>query len=169
MRKLQNSVLVIGIVLFGLGGSMAQQTSSASQEKDRAAIQQTLDRFLDAWNKHDARAFAMTFTDDCDFTNVHGVHVHGRAGTEALHARIFATVFKQSHQTAQIRSIRFLSPGLAAVDVDWQMTGSLYPNGKPRPERRGLVNWVMAKQSDGSWLIAVMHNTELTGHQVPRN
>lgn len=141
---------------------MNQRQTTDDHTKDRVAIEQTLERFLDAWNKHDAHAFAMTFTEDADFTNVTGVHAQGRANVETFHARVFATLFKDSHQTAQIRSIRFLTPDLASVDVDWQMTGAILPNGTPMPNRKGLLNWLMAKQPGGSWLIEIMHNTDLT-------
>jgi len=141
---------------------MAQQQTTHDHVKDRAAIEQTVERFLDAWNTHDPHAFAMTFTEDADFTNVAGMHARGRANVEKFHAPVFATIFKDSHQTAQIRSIRFLTPELAAVDVDWQMTGATFQDGNPQPSRKGLLNWVMAKQADRSWLIEVMHNTELT-------
>ena len=141
---------------------MAQQNAEGGDQKDRAAIAQTLERFLEAWNKNDVHAFAMTFTEDADFTNVVGVHAHGRADVETFHAPRFATTFKGTHQTAQIRSIRFLTSSLAAVDVDWQLTGSKYQDGSPRPDRKGLINCVMAKQADGSWLFEVLHNTDLT-------
>lgn len=166
MRALQIAVLCGGLLLFGVsagaGSPLTRQQEKSSQQKDRAAIEETLEHFLDAWNKHDAHAFAMTFTEDADFTNVAGMYGHGRANVETFHARIFATRFKDSHQTAQIRSIRFLTPHLAAVDIDWQMTGALFQDGSTQPERRGRLNWVMAKQGDGSWLIEVFHNTELT-------
>ncbi|MGH9718146.1 MAG: SgcJ/EcaC family oxidoreductase [Candidatus Acidiferrales bacterium] len=131
------------------------------ENEDRAAIEQTLQRFFEAWGAHDARALAMTFTTDADFTNVAGVHAHGRTKVETFDARMFATVFKGSHQTGQLHSIRFLTPDLAAVDVDWQMTGARYSDRKPQPGRKGLMNWVMAKQENGSWLIQVFHNAEL--------
>ena len=140
---------------------MAQQ-AAPDGANDRAAIEHTLENFLHAWNTHDARAFALTFTPDADFTNVIGMHAHGRANVESFHAPVFATVFKHSHQTAQIRSIRCLTPHLAAVDVDWQMTGATDRDGRPRPDRKGLLDWIMAKQPDGSWLIEIMHNTDLT-------
>jgi uncharacterized protein (TIGR02246 family) len=135
--------------------------------RDRAAITRTVERFVDAWNQHDAHAFAAAFTEDADFTNVASTHAAGRANVEAFHAPMFASIFKDSHQTATVRSIRFLTPDLAAVDVDWQMTGAKFPNGLPRPLRKGLLNWVMARQSDGSWLIVVMHNTDLTNASLP--
>jgi uncharacterized protein (TIGR02246 family) len=141
---------------------VAQHKPVPDDAKDRAAIERTLKNFLDAWNTHDAHTFSLAFTPDADFTSVIGMHAHDRANVETFHARIFATVFKHSHQTGQIRSIRFLTTRLAAVDVDWQMTGATGRDGRPRPERKGLLDWIMAKQPDGSWLIEVMHNTELT-------
>ncbi|MGB7022751.1 MAG: SgcJ/EcaC family oxidoreductase [Candidatus Acidiferrales bacterium] len=156
--------LVAMLAVFFLAGrpAMNQRQTTDDHAKDRAATRQTVERFLDAWNTHDPHAFAMTFTEDADFTNVAGMHARGRANVEKFHAPVFATIFKDSHQTAQIRSIRFLTPDLAAVDVDWQMTGATFQDGSPQPSRKGLLNWVMAKQADRSWLIEVMHNTELT-------
>jgi uncharacterized protein (TIGR02246 family) len=157
------TLLIAGILSLGsFAMGTPQNPANSVEDKDRAAIAQTWELFKDAWNKHDAHAFAMTFTEDADFTNVMGKHAQGRANVEAFHAPVFAGIFKDSHQTGKIRSIRFLGPDLAAVDVDWEMTGAKSPDGSPRPERKGLLNWVMAKQSDGSWLIEVMHNTEFT-------
>jgi uncharacterized protein (TIGR02246 family) len=158
---------ITAVSLLLLSGLLCAQSGSGAQQKDRGAIEQTLKAFLEAWNKHDAHAFAMTFAEDADFTNVAGVHAQGRASVEAFHAPIFAGAFKESHQTAQIRSIRFLKPDLAAVDVDWQMTGTRSPDGTPPPDRRGLLDWVMARQADGTWLIEIMHNTELTNYAKP--
>jgi hypothetical protein len=59
---------------------------------------------------------------------------------------------------------RLITPVIAAVDIDWQMTGAVNPDGSARPELRGLLSWVMQRQSDGSWLIVVMHNTPLKGY-----
>jgi uncharacterized protein (TIGR02246 family) len=106
-----------------------------------------------------------TPTLDADFTNVAGVHAQGRANLKSFHAPVFAGIFKDSHQRAWIRSIRFLLADLAAVD--WEMIGVKSPDGTPRPDRKGLLNWVMARQSDGTWLIEIMHNTELTNAPVP--
>jgi uncharacterized protein (TIGR02246 family) len=131
-------------------------------ERDRAAIAQTVANLVTAWNNHDVHAFAATFAEDADFTNVAGKHAHGRADVEAFHAPMFASIFKESHQISTIRSIRFLAPDLAAVDVDCEMTGAKALDGTPRPYRKALINAVMAKESDGSWLILVLHNAELT-------
>jgi uncharacterized protein (TIGR02246 family) len=159
--------VIIALIWFAISSgrfaaAMPQDSAASAHEKDRAAIAQTLANFVNAWNLHDVHAFAMTFTEDADFTNVAGSHASGRANIEAFHAPAFAGVFKESHQTSVIRSIRFLRPDLASVDVDWQMTGAKTPDGVARPPRKGLADLVMARQSDGAWLILVMHNAELT-------
>ena len=125
------------------------------------AISQTIERVFDAWNRHDAHAFAMAFTEDADFT------LHGRANVEAFHAPRFATYFSESRLTGAVRSIRFLTDELAAVDIDWEMTGAKSPDGKPWPQRKGLLNWIMSRQSDGTWLVEVMHNTDFTNILPP--
>jgi hypothetical protein len=50
---------------------------------------------------------------------------------------------------------------VAAVDVRWEMTGVMDAQGNSRPDRLGLLNFVMAK-NDGQWQILVMHNLDLT-------
>lgn len=142
--------------------ALPHDVSDEAREEDRAAIGKTFEAFVVAWNKHDAHAFAMIFTEDADFTNVRGTHAHGRAHIEAFHAPLFAGIFKESHQTITIRSIRFLRPDLAAVDVDCEMTGAKSLDGTPRPYRKALVNCVMVRQADLAWLILVLHNAELT-------
>jgi uncharacterized protein (TIGR02246 family) len=160
-------LLLLAAVPHRMAPTLPLPAAPDGHERDRAAITRTVERFVDAWNQHDAHAFAATFTEDADFTNIAGAHAAGRSNVEAFHAPMFASIFEDSHQTATVRSIRFLKPDLAAVDVDWQMTGAKFPDGSPRPLRKGLVNWVMARQGDGSWLIEIMHNTDLTSAFSP--
>ena len=118
-----------------------------------------MDRFEDAWNRHDAKAFAAVFAEDADFTNWRGSGASGRSKIEEFHAPMFATIFKNSHQKYTDIRTRFVRPDVAAVDVRWQMTGATDPQGNPWPERQGLLNFVMAKNG-GQWQIVVMHNLD---------
>jgi hypothetical protein len=81
---------LLGLMLFVKANAVAQTVSSDVPPADRAAIGRTATAFLDAWNAHDAHAFALT-----------------------------------SHQTLQVRSVRLLTPAIASVDIDWQMTGAV--------------------------------------------
>jgi uncharacterized protein (TIGR02246 family) len=162
--RLSHCAGVLLCLMLSGANAGAQTAPSDVPPADRAAIGRTATAFVDAWNAHDAHAFALTFVSDADFTNALGVHVQGRPAVETLHAQVFAKIFKASHQTLQIRSVRLLTPVLATVDADWQMTGAVTPDGTARPELRGLLSLVMQRQSDGSWLIVVFHNTPLKGY-----
>jgi uncharacterized protein (TIGR02246 family) len=68
----------------------------SGREADQKAIRELMDRFMDAWNRHDAHAFAAVFAEDADFTNWRGVGASGQSKIEEFHAPVFATVFKNS-------------------------------------------------------------------------
>ena len=93
-------------------------------EVDQKAIQGVVDSFTDAWNRHDAHAFAEAFADDADFTNWRGEGATGRSKIEQFHAPMFATIFRNSHESYSSIKIRFIRTEVAAVDVHWEMTGA---------------------------------------------
>jgi uncharacterized protein (TIGR02246 family) len=143
-------------LLFPLA-AMSQTGGAADQQ----AIRAVMDRFMDAWNRHDAKAFASVFAEDADFTNWRGIGASGRSKIEEFHAPMFATIFKNSRQKYSDISVRFIRPEVAAVDVRWEMSGATDAQGNPRPDRQGLLNFVMAR-NDGQWQIVVMHNLDMS-------
>jgi uncharacterized protein (TIGR02246 family) len=147
-------------LLTNVVGQTPSETEQAGAAKDRAKILSVLADFTDAWNRHDARAFSMLFAQDADFTNVRGTSAHGRTQIETFHAPSFATKFKDTHQTITETKVRLIKPDVAAVDARWEMTGAKGPEGQDVPLRRGLLNFVMTKES-GEWVITVMHNMDL--------
>jgi uncharacterized protein (TIGR02246 family) len=123
-------------------------------------IQLTLNNFKEAWNAHDAKAFAAAFTEDADFTNVFGQNFISRNAIEEQHARIFSTIFKASSITEMKKRIKMISDEIAAVDVNWNMIGAVDMHGNPWPNRKGLLVLVMKREND-NWLILMMHNMDL--------
>lgn len=113
-----------------------------------------------AWNVHDARAFAALFAEDADFTNVFGMTAKGRGAIEAFHSPIFETMFSTSVLTPTSTHVRMIRPDIASVDVHWDMTGAIDPEGRPWPRRSGLISLV-AVRSGATWSIAVMHNMDI--------
>ncbi|MHA4810815.1 SgcJ/EcaC family oxidoreductase [Flavitalea flava] len=141
--------------------SLSTSSNSGGSVKEEETITKILDAFFVAgWNTHDAPTFSMAFTDDADFTNVVGMGAHGRAEIEKFHARIFATWFKDSNLKITGKTVRFIKPDVAAVDVLWEMTGAKLP-GRPENEfRKGLANLIMTKTGD-KWRVIVMHNMDI--------
>ena len=158
---MRNVLIAFVLVTLGIPVVIAAETNT-DHVADAAAINAVLtDRFLAGWNAHDAHVFASAFAEDADLTNVRGVGASGRYQIEQFHAQAFQKMFMHSHQTAEVKKIRFLKPDVAAVDVRWEMTGALTPDGNPIPNRSGLLDLVFTS-SGGHWLISVMHNTDLT-------
>ena len=127
---------------------------------DRQAIEARLASLQRAWNQHDAQAFAASFAEDADFTNVFGMPAKGRRAIEEFHAPIFATMFRDSALSLGETRIRFLRPDVAAVDARWEMTGAYDPHGNPWPKRRGLLSFV-ASRGERGWAFDVAHNMDL--------
>ena len=134
-------------------------------ETDEQSIVALINRFVDGWNRHDAKAFAAIFAEDADFTNWRGEGASGRSKIEEFHAPMFASIFKNSHQSYKAIKTRFIRPDVAAVEVHWEMTGATDAQGNPRPDRQGLLNFVMAKNA-GEGQIVGMHNLDLRALQA---
>jgi len=161
-RRVLLLIFGLGALVSGFAAALAQNPPAHRQDEDRAAIEKAVQNYMDQWNKHDVGAVAMAYTEDCDFINNFGTLTHGRAGMQATFGPFMTGVYSETHQTGQVRTIRFLKPDVAAVDVDWEMTGAKNQDGSVRPTRKGLHSLIMMRQSDGSWLIAVMHVHEFT-------
>src|SRR5712692_2371077 len=152
-------VFAIALILFvELPVSRAQDSSKAT-EADSAAIKQAFTDFYESFSHHDAHATAMTFAEDADFTNMRGIHRHGRKDIEDWFASLFKGNLKASNRTDIVRSIRFFSPQMAAVDADTVITGTKAADGSDVPPRKGLMIATMTKQN-GRWLISVFHEAE---------
>jgi uncharacterized protein (TIGR02246 family) len=152
--------LLLAVSTLVLAGSAVGGSTTAAPGSDEDAIRGVLANFVEAWNKHDAKAFSMAFAEDADFTNVVGRTARGRKEVEAFHAPRFATQFKKSNQKIVGSTIRLIKPDVAAVDARWEMTGAMGSDGQDIPLRKGLLSFVMTKDGN-TWLITVMHNMNL--------
>ena len=143
-------------LMFSPALSRAQMPSNMDAES--AAIKQCVAAWEDAWNRHDAHATAVAYVEDGDFSSTTGVPSHGWKELEAHYNEIFTTFLKEAHRTDTVRSIRFLRPDIASVDIDWQMTGARTRDGKDAPNRKGLLTWVVTKRN-GQWMILIYHES----------
>jgi uncharacterized protein (TIGR02246 family) len=147
--------LVLRLAVFTVG--VVGSSVAFGQSSDEAAIRQLQERQADAWNRHDAAAYAKLFTADGDVVNVLGWWWRGRSEIESKLAPAFASVFRDSKLTIADVHVRFLSPAVAIAHVRWTMEGAKAPPGGPAP-REGIQLQVLTRQSDG-WFIASFQNT----------
>jgi uncharacterized protein (TIGR02246 family) len=150
---------VISLILLTLPRAAHAQSQPNAAGADSVAIKQVCADFSENFSRHDAHGVALTFAEDADFTNMRGNHSHGRKDIENWFASLFRGNLKDSLRTDTVRSIRFFTPELAAVDADTVITGTKAADGSEVPPRKGLMIVMMTKQN-GRWFIGTFHEAE---------
>lgn len=131
---------------------------AADRAADESAIRDLVGaRQQQAWNTHDAHAYAELFAEDGDVVNVVAWWWKGRAEIETNLTRMFANIFRDSTLTFTQVDVRFLTPEIAIAHARWTMSGAHMPPGLPEP-REGLQTMTVQKRN-GMWLIAAFQNT----------
>jgi steroid delta-isomerase-like uncharacterized protein len=97
--------------------------TTASNAHSEAELLQLLDRFADAWNRHDLDALMSMMTDDCVFEASAGHDVNGQRseGTQAVRAA-YAAVF-ETFPDAHWANPRHVIAGTRGVS-EWTFTGT---------------------------------------------
>lgn len=154
-------IAMIALALCFFTPRPAASSPQPDRAADEKAIQDVETRWQDAWNRHDISALADLLTDDADFITVIGKWCKGKKEFYDYHVRLHQVMFKDSiHKTTGVQ-VRFLSPQVAIVHVNWTITGDRNADGTPRPvSRSGIFTRVMVKQ-DGPWLITASQNTNI--------
>ncbi|MFY9550300.1 MAG: SgcJ/EcaC family oxidoreductase [Thermoanaerobaculia bacterium] len=149
------------LVLCTVVLSSVSPLPAATHHEDEAEIRAVAMRQGETWSRHDAKAYAGLFTEDCDVVNVVGWWWKGRAELERKLTAAFTYTFSESQLTITDVQVRFLSPNIALAHARWTMTGARTPPGIPEP-RSGIQTLVFTKQAE-HWLIAGFQNT----HSIP--
>jgi uncharacterized protein (TIGR02246 family) len=148
---------LLPLILAMLAAS-TQKTLSVDQSQDEAEIRNLVQtRQQEAWNRHDAKAYAALFTEDGDLVNVVGWWWKGRPQIEQKLTDAYIFVFRESTLTVNEVQVKFLTPEIAVAHVHWSMVGARTPQGLPEP-RQGIQTLTLQKQA-GKWLIAAFQNT----------
>jgi len=144
------AVLVV-VMAYGAGAL------GPDRARDESEIRQLQTRQQEAWNRHDAAAYASLFADDGDVVNVVGWWWKGRHEIERQLTLAYAVVFRDSRLTITDVEIRFLARDVAIVHVRWTMEGARTPPSIPEP-RQGIQIQVLHKRG-GVWRIVAFQNT----------
>jgi uncharacterized protein (TIGR02246 family) len=155
--------LAILILLFAtplaIGMARAAAADDSANSGEDAAVKQVVAGFSDGWNTHDAHAMCASLADDVQWVNWRGEPLGSRQAVEDEHAKLFADLYKNTHRTDTVKSIRYISPELAVVDDYWTMTGARKRDGSEWPYRAGYSDFLMAKRS-GRWIVIVSHTAD---------
>lgn len=128
---------------------------------DEQVIQGILQHLETAWNRHDSISFAAAFAEDANFIHIFGGQLDGRSAIEAAHRNIFETIYRGSHASFALRSIRFLSPDIAVVFARAQVELKEVNEVREIETRPTLI---VVKEQD-TWQIVAFQNTKVS--EVP--
>ena len=119
------------------------------------AARSLYDRLIQAWNKRNARDFALVFASNGSIVGYDGSQVDGQLAVGAHISEIFS-----HHQTAGyvtiVREVRPISGDVVILRAN----AGMVPPGKGdiNPERNAVQSMVAA-QKGGKWEIALFQNT----------
>src|SRR6266496_2493924 len=154
MKELASRIVPVAILIIVFVSTMV----AADPQADEAAIRDVVQaRQQQAWNQHDAKAYAALFAEDGDVVNVVGWWWRGRKEIESQLSDAFAFIFRESTLTITHVDIRFLRPKIAVAHTRWTMSGAKTPPTIPEP-REGIQTLVLQKVG-GNWMIEAFQNT----------
>ena len=151
---MKRTVAAIATLLILCGLAFAQNAPARAQ--DEAVIRAIIASLADAWTRGDGEAWGKAFTEDADFTVWNGMYVHGREAIARGHKEIFNTIYKDTKQRLDVRSIRFLRDDVAVVHVE----GSVVKKTEEFPPTPQVVPIFILTKEKGQWLIAAFQNTK---------
>ena len=128
---------------------------------DEQVMQGILQQLENAWNHYDSVSFAEVFAEDANFIHIFGGQLDGRVAIEAAHRNIFETIYKGSHASFMLRSIRFLRPDVAVVFARAHVK---FKEGNEAREMETRPTLVVLKEQE-KWQIAAFQNTKIS--EVP--
>jgi uncharacterized protein (TIGR02246 family) len=134
----------------------------SSSDSDRAT-RELYTRLIEAWDKRNARDFALLFASDGGIVGFDGSQVNGQLEVGAHLTEIFS-----HHQTPSyvsiVREVRSLADDVALLRAN---TG-LVPSGKDDIDPAlNAVQSMVAVQKGGAWKVALFHNTPASFHDRP--
>ena len=127
---------------------------------ERTSVHAVVAALTDAWNRHDLAAMGELYRADADFVNIFGGYLRGRDEIVREHAERHRLMFAAARMANTAPAVRTLTPMLALARVAWTMRGITAMDGKPAPDREGLMLHVL-EQVAGEWWIVTTQNTEL--------
>jgi uncharacterized protein (TIGR02246 family) len=128
---------------------------------DEQVINGILQHLETAWNRYDSVGFAAVFAEDANFIHIFGGQLDGRSAIEAAHQNIFETIYRGSHASFVLRSIRFLRPDVAVVFARAHVK---FKEGNEAREIETRPTFVVLKEQD-RWQIVAFQNTKIS--EVP--
>jgi uncharacterized protein (TIGR02246 family) len=135
---------------------MSQPPNSKLPNDDDVTIRSLYFQMIDGWNKGKGDDFAAPFTEDGDLVGFDGTHLKGRQEIASFHQQLFDTFLKGSRLVGKVRSVRFLTAGVALIHA---ISGTMMAGQSDIDPERNSIQTLVAIKSNGQWHLAAFQNT----------
>jgi uncharacterized protein (TIGR02246 family) len=136
---------------------MTAKSIDPASDRDTRELYRQL---LEAWDKRNARDFALLFAPDGSIVGFDGTEVFGQIEVGAHVSEVFS-----HHQTSRyvsiIRGVRSLSDGATILSA---VAGMVPPDKDDINPEVNAVQTLVAVKTDGAWKIALFQNTPAALH-----
>ena len=137
--------------------------SDSVSRAPEAATRDLYERLIEAWNKRNARDYALLFASNASIVGFDGSQVTGQMEIGAHVSEIFS-----HHQTASyvtiVREVRVLASDVTLLRAN---AGMLPPGKDELNPEMNAVQSMVAAQKGGKWEIALFQNTPAAFHGRP--
>ena len=147
----------------------ATHVSTAAAEAD-ADIRALIAAQAEAWNRHDAAAWASAFTPNAEFINILGTPFNGKPAIEGITARIFSSFFKLTRDSVTVQNVVLVTPDVAYAQFEHAVSGyTALPKGilpsDPGADGNGVLRtrmtYLLHRTGDHQWSIVHGQNTAI--------
>lgn len=152
-------VSIFILTLFAPAMTWAQAPDASAEPAIRAIVAEQ----AVAWNAGDGDRYAGRLAPGASFTNLFGMVMYGAPAFANRHKEILSTFYKGTTKTHAVRSIRFITPDVAIVDIDNELHGvKAMPPGIVVPPDGVIKTQLMEVfvKRNGQWWVEAYHNVD---------
>jgi uncharacterized protein (TIGR02246 family) len=142
-------------------------------DADREAVNQVATSFLNSFKNHDFSDMGNYTTQDVNVINPAGMWWKSRTDVQKAFLTFHQTFLKNVTMTEDSRTVRFIDPNVAIINLIVKMSAFYPPDGvdrgnNKRGDNRGVATMVVVKQN-GKWLLTSAQNTTIDEQAAPIN
>lgn len=135
---------------------------------DNKQIELGVDALIASWNNHDYSDMKNYATADCEWVNIVGMWWKNRDEVAYAHDVFHKTMFKNTPLSKNKATIRYLTPNVALVHLDYHIGAYSTPSGNNFPEADNLSTLVFIKKED-KWLLTAGQNVVIDARAQKSN
>jgi uncharacterized protein (TIGR02246 family) len=140
---------------------------------DKEAVNQVATSFLSSFKNHDFSNMKDYAVQELNVINPAGMWWKNRNDVQKAFLAFHQTFLKNASMTEESRSIRFIDPDVAIVNLIVRMSAFYPPDGvdrgtNKRGDNRAIATMVVVKQN-GKWLLTSAQNTTIDEQAAVNN